>query len=275
MKKTIFTLLIMLCAVPMSLVAQKRVVRITRYEEKAIYGIEASNAFQVEIIQSPYTKLVVEIDEELEKYLKVSLDKTGNVHLSLTGGSSNGKKKSIRKATLYVNELKHIKGTGAVTFTTKGTFGSNKTAIYLYGASRLNSLSLNTGSLFVRMQGATKASVEGSTGDLKTEISGASDLKLSLSAANTNFECSGASKITVTGEAAQARYNVSGSSNITADGFAVEAVTVKASGASKVRVWAKSQLTAEASSASSVLYKGKPDRYNNKTSSAASIRKLD
>lgn len=105
-------------------------------------------------------------------------------------------------------------------------------------------------------------------------MSGVSNVKLNVKATEVNIAGSGTSNITLSGNAKVLNARTSGVSNIKAYDFSAEDVTSESSGASNIYVTATKTISAKASGASNVNYKGDAKVDDNKASSAARIRKM-
>ena len=111
------------------------------------------------------------------------------------------------------------------------------------------------------------------TNTIKMDLSGGSKVALALNADKLDADISGASKVNLTGKADDVRLDLSGATNIVAEELVAKNVRVEASGASKVKVYAKDNLEINASGASAVYYKGSP-KITSDTSAASRISKL-
>ncbi|MCJ8163744.1 DUF2807 domain-containing protein [Pontibacter sp. E15-1] len=109
--------------------------------------------------------------------------------------------------------------------------------------------------------------------DLELDLSGASKVTMELHAKELKADMSGASKVEFTGDADKVDMNLSGASKAELAALEARHVRVDASGASKVKVYAKELLDIDASGASAVFYKGKP-RITAETSAAARVSKI-
>lgn len=105
----------------------------------------------------------------------------------------------------------------------------------------------------------------------KIEASGASDITLNLDCDAVQVDLSGASDVNLSGAAEVLEIDVSGSSDVNAYKLVSKRCKVNASGASGVKVTVDKKLTASASGASSISYRGNPKDVNQSTSGAASI----
>jgi hypothetical protein len=92
--------------------------------------------------------------------------------------------------------------------------------------------------------------------NLKLVLSGSSDIKGALDVKKLNANISGASHAWISGTASQLDVNASGASRFNGYGLNADFCNVSASGASKVQITVNKELSAIASGASDVLYKG-------------------
>ncbi|MFY8023963.1 MAG: head GIN domain-containing protein [Sediminibacterium sp.] len=109
--------------------------------------------------------------------------------------------------------------------------------------------------------------------DLKLELSGASDFNGEIETETIRIDLSGASQVTIKGTADKATYLASGASSIKAFDMAVNFCKIDASGASSVRVLANKEISAEASGASSIQYKGEAMIKDFNSSGASSVKR--
>ena len=92
--------------------------------------------------------------------------------------------------------------------------------------------------------------------NLRMEISGASEVKGNINVEILTMDISGASVARLAGIAKEGNIEASGASNLSAYGLSLETCKASTSGASTVKVTVNNQLTAEASGASNIYYKG-------------------
>lgn len=109
--------------------------------------------------------------------------------------------------------------------------------------------------------------------DLKVELSGASDFTGDLEVGSIRIDLSGASQVNLKGTADKATYLASGASSIKAFDFSANFCKIDASGASSVRVLANKEISAEASGASSIQYKGEAMIKDFNSSGASSVKR--
>lgn len=109
--------------------------------------------------------------------------------------------------------------------------------------------------------------------DLNLELSGASDFNGEIEIGSIRIDLSGASQVTLKGTAEKATYLASGASSIKAFDMAVNFCKIDASGASSVRVLANKEISAEASGASSIQYKGEAMIKDFNSSGASSVKR--
>ncbi len=103
-------------------------------------------------------------------------------------------------------------------------------------------------------------------------ISGASKISIvNLDNESLNIDSSGASKISCEGKTIDLTVNMSGASKFDGEKLSAEKVSVDASGASRASVSVKTDLKADLSGASKVVYYGNPTNIEKKTSGASSV----
>ena len=109
--------------------------------------------------------------------------------------------------------------------------------------------------------------------NLKLDLSGASNLKGKMNAQKLMIDLSGASDLTLTGTVGQLNIEASGASDFKGYELLVDYCNARASGASDIKITVNKELSAEASGASDVTYKGSGLIRDIKTSGASSISK--
>ncbi len=103
-------------------------------------------------------------------------------------------------------------------------------------------------------------------------ISGASKISIvNLDNSSLNIDSSGASKISCEGKTIDLTVDMSGASKFDGEKLSAEKVSVDASGASRASVSVKTDLRADLSGASKVVYYGNPTNIEKKTSGASSV----
>lgn len=184
--------------------------------------------------------------------IQVTLGNNESVRIEADENLLGNIKTEVKKGIL------HIYNEGSIT--TK-----NKMKAYVT-LRELNSLDISGG---VKVIGKSTFKVP----EFKMELSGAANIQMALETTKLTAGMSGASKITLTGRADNLSLNMSGASNVNAEDLEANIVSVDASGASKVRVFAKESLNIDASGASHVAYKGSPS-ITSETSGGTRISKL-
>ena len=107
--------------------------------------------------------------------------------------------------------------------------------------------------------------------DITVRLSGASDLKGKIDAKKLSFYISGASDATISGNAAELGVEASGASDFKGFDMVTNYCTAEASGASSVNITVNKELSAKASGASSVRYKGEGLIRDIKTSGSSNV----
>lgn len=127
----------------------------------------------------------------------------------------------------------------------------------------------------IEASGACNVKVSGkiTAADFRIQMSGASDFKGEMAVENLKLEATGASRITVTGTVAKLNVDANGASDIKGYDLSSDYCKIDATGASVVRVTVNKELSAGASGASSVYYKGEGLIRDINTSGGASIKR--
>jgi hypothetical protein len=127
----------------------------------------------------------------------------------------------------------------------------------------------------ITASGSSDVTIDGSlSGDeLSIHLSGASDLKGSLAVNRLKLNQSGASDATLKGTVNDLEIIIAGASEIKAYDLQVENCKATASGASDVKVTVRKALSAVASGASSIYYKGEGNVTSVQSSGASNISK--
>jgi Putative auto-transporter adhesin, head GIN domain len=110
--------------------------------------------------------------------------------------------------------------------------------------------------------------------ELNVELSGASDLKGELQVNKLMVDLNGASDMKVTGSATNTEIKVSGASAFKGLDFEVDYCNASASGASDVKITVNKEISARASGASDVHYKGEGLIRDIHTSGAGSVGRI-
>jgi len=122
-----------------------------------------------------------------------------------------------------------------------------------------------SGACDVYIQGQVKAD------NLKLILSGASDLKGEFNVTKMDIDLSGASDMTVKGAASNLKIEASGASSFKGYDFRTDYCDADVSGASGIQITVNKELSAKASGASDVRYKGDGLIRDIKTSGASSV----
>jgi hypothetical protein len=110
--------------------------------------------------------------------------------------------------------------------------------------------------------------------NLQMELSGASDLKGKLEVDKLTVELSGASDISLSGKVSQMDIVASGASSFKGFDLSTDICNAHASGASDIKITVNKELTAQASGASDVHYKGEAVIREIRSSGSSSVRKV-
>lgn len=110
------------------------------------------------------------------------------------------------------------------------------------------------------------------TGELFLRVSGGSDFKGAVNADKLTVRQSGGSDVRISGRATTLNVDASGGSDFKGYDLIAEVCELEASGASDIEITANRELSARASGASDIYYKGKPAVKEAKSSGASSVK---
>jgi hypothetical protein len=112
-------------------------------------------------------------------------------------------------------------------------------------------------------------------GTAKIKLAGACDIKGEIDLDNLQLDLSGASTAKVNGKVKNIKLNASGASDVKNYDLVVDNCIADISGASDVKITVNNSLTAKASGASSIFYKGSPEKKDVNSSGASNISQRD
>jgi Putative auto-transporter adhesin, head GIN domain len=204
-------------------------------EAKNFHGINLSSAFDVYLSQSNDEAVAVSASETKYRERITVEVKDGILRIGYDnkGMSWNGGRKKL-KAYISFKQIDKLTISGACD-------------VFINGTLKADALTINQ--------------------------SGASDLKGKLEINKLSVDLSGASDMTVSGTAMQVDVEASGASDFRGFDLATDICNVSASGASDIKITVNKELSAHASGASDVRYKGNGVIRDIKSSGASSVSK--
>jgi Putative auto-transporter adhesin, head GIN domain len=221
-----------------SATAQKQFVVDPDAEVREVSGsftsIKVSNAIHLYLTKGDVEAVAISADEDKYKQgIKTEIE-NGELHIFYDGPRVwNGRN---QKLSVYVS----YKSLEQITV-------SSASNVLLAGIMELPLLN-------IKISGASDFKGQLNIGELNVKLSGASDMRLSGTVKNINVECSGAS-------------------DFKSYDLVAETGSIKASGASDVSITVSKEITANASGASNVSYKGDAVVKEKHSSGASSIAK--
>ncbi|HVT87145.1 MAG TPA: head GIN domain-containing protein [Chitinophagaceae bacterium] len=234
--KKIFSLILTIGIV--SIATAQEVLNDVNAEKRTVtgfHGIHVSNAFNVYLTQGNEDALAVSASEERFRDKIKAEVKDGILYISYENGVHLNSGKMKLKAYISFKNLDEVKASGACDLFVLGDLVADDLSIDLSGAS-----DMKDGKLDVRK--------------LSVHLSGASDMKIS-------------------GNAPQLRIDASGASDFKAYDLITDYCNAEASGASSIQITVNKELSAKATGASDVNYKGEAVIRDLKTSGASSVSK--
>jgi hypothetical protein len=206
------------------------------YDFSDFTGVNASNAFQVEIVQGDHYMVEVTVDDNIAEYLQVEM-KDDIVFLGLAPSISMNR--TTQKARITLPVLTSLHAFGAVTAN-------------LYGFRSVQDLK-------VEVAGASRVQGDIEAGDVQVKVSGSSTLRLKGSGRSADITAVGASTADLSAfPVTNARANAAGASRINLDVSGV--LNADASGASSVRYTGTPKIERSDMSGASTISGAKTER---------------
>lgn len=257
------------------------------YPLEGFTGIQASHIYRVHLTPSPDYYVSIEAPDYLEPYLTVSVSRNQlvlrvtNLPKAIERRLSKEKAGSIR-AEVSMPVLESVTLSGASSLVAEGDFPVLRGRPFkmdVSGAAKASGLSVQAGSMDIRMSGAASASISGGSDDVDLEASGASKTKMRLTVTRVKADLSGSADLDLGGafdrvsiEASGASHakleststlstlnlQCSGASSVNTRDAMADDVSVELSGASNCKVNAIRRIEVEASGASTCSYEAAP-----------------
>jgi hypothetical protein len=199
-------------------------------------GIKVSGGIDVYLSQSDEFALAVSASED--KYrdeIKTEI-RNGVLNISYNGGALRYSGNRNLRAYISFKSLESIEASGACDLNINGNFNANSVKIKLSGACEIKG-AITISDLQLNMSGASTVKLNGTVQNLKIDASGASDIK--------NYD------------------------------LVVDNCVAALSGASDVKLTVNKSLSAKASGASNLYYRGNPERKDVNSSGASNISQRD
>ena len=206
----------------------------------AFNGIETSSGVDVEFTQSPTQSVVVKVEPEKQQYVITEVE--------------NG----VLKIFVRNKGVKNL------------NFNSLKVIV---SGPKLSKLITKSGSIFKAVNQINETTFAAScssgsqvSGDFKIstntalDVSSGVSVKMNLETKSLALEASSGSSIKLSGKAESGVYSASSGSSISAGDFVTKSAVVDASSGSSVKINTTESLTASATSAASVQYRGNPSK---------------
>lgn len=194
-------------------------------------GIRVSGGFDVYLSQGKEHAVAVSGSEKrYTDNIKVEVE-NGILVVSYAGGSLTFNEKRNLRAYISFKDLQSIEGSGACDIKIQDQIESNTLRVRLSGACEIKG-NINIANLDVNLAGASTSKLEGRVDNVRIDASGASDLK---------------------------NYNL-----------VVSNCIAQLSGASDVKITVNNSLSVKASGASTLNYRGNPQKTEINTSGASS-----
>jgi hypothetical protein len=165
-------------------------------EVQEFTGIEASNAFEVDVVVGERERVQITVDDNIVPLLDVTVE--GDTLTIGLKDSSRVQAATLRAAVTAPADLASVAASGAAKVDVTGTLEGDALALQSSGAGRL-SAGVETRGVQVNASGASRVVLSGNAETVQMDISGASTLSaFDLTAGAVSAQVSGASTAEVT-----------------------------------------------------------------------------
>lgn len=206
----------------------------------AFNGIETSSGVDVEFTQSPTQSVVVKVEPEKQQYVITEVENGVLKIFVRNKGVKNLNFNSLKVIVSGPKLSKLITKSGSIF---KAVNQINETTF---------AASCSSGS---QVSGSFKIST-----NTALDVSSGVSVKMNLETKSLALEASSGSSIKLSGKADSGVYSASSGSSISAGDFVTKSAVVDASSGSSVKINTTESLTASATSAASVQYRGNPSK---------------
>lgn len=207
-------------------------------------GISASSGFKVTLQQGEQSRVVIEIDSQLEPYLVYRI-RNGRLELGLNNPPNRlTRGNKWPKAEVTVSALDYISAGSAASITGEGSFSSTGYCeIRAHSAGSINNLKLS----------ADKIDIDGSSAGAIRGL----DIKARL----TDIDFGSAAGITASGTTDQLKVEASSAASIVLKELKAREVSARAASAGSIQCWVTEKLNAHGASGGSVRYRVDPPEH--------------
>ena len=199
-------------------------------------AIKASDGIDIYLSQSDdYALAVSASDKKYIDYIKTEV-KNGVLNISYDGSAFKYNNNRRLRAYISFKDIESLQASGACNYIINGTLTTNSLRIKLSGASEIKGV-IDIENLQIELGGASLVKVSGTVQNLKIDTGGASDVK--------NYD------------------------------LVAENCVANLGGASDVKITVNKSLIAKAGGASTLYYKGNPDKKDVSSEGASTISHKD
>lgn len=206
----------------------------------AFNGIETSSGVDVEFTQSPTQSVVVKVEPEKQQYVITEVENGVLKIFVRNKGVKNLNFNSLKVIVSGPKLSKLITKSGSIFKAVNPVSESNFAASCSSGSQVSGSFKISTNTAL--------------------DVSSGVSVKLNLETKSLALEASSGSSIKLSGKADSGVYSASSGSSISAGDFVTKSAVVDASSGSSVKINTTESLTASATSAASVQYRGNPSK---------------
>lgn len=239
--------------------------------EKSFDKIHVSNAFEVEVLQSPEYEVIVKADDNLMPHVITEVE---NSTLRIQF-ESNLTIKTYKDIKVYVKmpKINELKASASSSIDVKNTLDTDDLILKTSSTGEINLLEVNAKSVIAEASSSSEISIERLYAvEFKAHATSTADIEIEyLEADMVNVSASSSSDIELKGKALDLNISTSSTATVDAKELWVNNAVVTASSSSTAKVYPIVSLKAKASSTADVLYYKEPKTINKETSSTGKV----
>jgi hypothetical protein len=272
MKKTAYTLAIMLISITFATAQNKQELKLDSFTK-----ISFRAAGKLILRQGSPQKVEVEGDKEYIEELDIRVE--GN---KLTMGRDNWKgwnwNDNNDRVTIYVTvpNIEAVGVAGSGDLVAENLITARDLDLNVSGSGSMEIEADASGTLGADVSGSGHIELKkGKCHDFDSHVSGSGRIRAELEVADrVEFGLSGSGKVYARGKAQEVKASISGSGEVLAENLVVDKCDVRISGSGGVEINVNKELDANISGSGSVKYSGNPAHVNSHASGSGHVRKM-
>lgn len=235
-------------------------------------AVSASRAVKVKLVAAPAGTIGIEADENVIDHVQIRT-KGRTLHVTIDPAYTSLSNINVTVTVPTDGRLTELEASSSAHITAEPVIRGTKVSIEAASAAVIEAtVEAEACDIDAASAGKIRTKVKG--GSCNIEASSAAAVGAALAVEACTIELSSAAKARLTGAALRSSIETTSAAKLNAKEFAVKRCTIDASSGSKAEIYCLERLSADASSGSSILYRGDCEVNHAGTSSGGRVRKL-